>query len=144
MLNTYASMQNIVAERITVVVGLIFDVDRRILIGQRTGPELYKGMWEFPGGKIKPFESDAEALDRELLEEIGISVNRSVSFMSFDYDYPDRSLLLKFRMVDEFEGEPEPCEQQVLKWVEFSRLSEFDMLPPNIIVIEKLQKEFRL
>jgi hypothetical protein len=64
--------------------------------------------------------------------------------MSFDYDYPDRSLLLKFRMVDEFEGEPEPCEQQVLNWVELSRLSEFDMLPPNIIVIEKLQKELRL
>ena len=144
MLNTYASMQNIVAERISVVVGLIFDADRRILIGQRTSPEMYKGMWEFPGGKIKPFESDAEALDRELLEEIGISVNRSVSFMSFAYDYPDRSVLLKFRMVDEFEGEPEPCERQVLQWVEFSKLSKFDMLPPNIIVIEKLQKEFRL
>ena len=137
-------MQNIVAERIAVVVGLIFDADRRILIGQRTSPELYKGMWEFPGGKIKPFESDAEALDRELMEEIGICVNRSVEFMSFAYDYPDRSVLLKFRMIDEFDGEPEPCEHQVLKWVEFSKLSEYNMLPPNIIVIEKLQNEFGL
>lgn len=135
-------MQSIEPERIAVAVGLIFDSENKILIGQRTTPDAYEGKWEFPGGKIEPFESAEEALRRELWEEIGISVSHTVQFMTFEYDYPDRKVLLYFRLVERYEGNPIAREQQNLQWVQLSRLGEFDMLAPNISVIEALKQKF--
>ncbi len=136
------SMQNIEPERIPVAVGLVFDSENKILIGQRTKPDAYEGKWEFPGGKIEPFESADEALCRELWEEIGISVNQTNHFMTFDYDYPDRKVLLYFRLVNCYEGSPIAREQQKLRWVQLSRLGEFDMLEASFSVIEALVKRY--
>lgn len=135
-------MQSIEPERIAVAVGLIFDSENKILIGQRTTPDAYEGKWEFPGGKIEPFESAEEALSRELREEIGISVIDTVHFMTFEYDYPDRKVLLNFRLVERYEGSPIARERQDLRWVELSSLGEFDMLAPNVSVLEALKRRY--
>jgi 8-oxo-dGTP diphosphatase len=49
-----------------VVVGLLFDDTGRILIARRTTDKRYGGLWEFPGGKVEPGESDPAALRREM------------------------------------------------------------------------------
>ena len=128
-------------ERTSVAVGLVFDERGRVLIGQRNSPDAYRGKWEFPGGKIKPQESDEDALNRELWEEIGIRVRKSNPFMSFAYDYPEQRVMLIFRSVDNFLGTPIGREHQVLKWVDISKLIEFDMLAPNRAVIKKLLEQ---
>lgn len=46
----------------------------RILLGQRSAPPALAGLWEFPGGKVKPQESCQEALKRELVEELGVEI----------------------------------------------------------------------
>ncbi len=135
-------MQSIEPERIAVAVGLIFDSENKILIGQRTTRDAYEGKWEFPGGKIESFESADEALRRELWEEIGISVGHTVQFMTFEYDYPDRNVLLYFRLVESYEGTPIARERQNLRWVPLSRLGGFDMLAPNVSVIEALMQRY--
>lgn len=131
-------MPNIEPDRILVAVGLVFDEESRVLIGRRTYPDQYFGKWEFPGGKIREGESASEALQRELKEEVGISVIRSTPFCSFAYDYPDRKVMLNFRMVVDYGGTPSALEQQDLRWVEISNLSGMDMLAPNVKVIERL------
>ncbi len=133
-------MQNIEADRIPVAVGLVFDPAKRVLIGCRTQPDRYFGKWEFPGGKIKYGETAAEALNRELREEVGISVNNSTQFISFAYDYPDRKVMLNFRLVYDYDGQPEACEAQDLRWVEIASLSGIDMLAPNVKVIARLEQ----
>ena len=135
-------MQSIEAELIAVAVGLVFDSERRILIGQRSYPDMFKGKWEFPGGKIRSSESVEEALRRELWEEVGITVGRSDHFMRFEHEYPDRRVMLNFRLVRDYQGVPVSREQQPLRWVELPRLNEFDLLVPNIAVIDNLKAQF--
>ena len=43
-------------------------------MAQRERPPELAGLWELPGGKVAPGESDADALARELREELGIEV----------------------------------------------------------------------
>ena len=48
--------------------------DGRVLAARRTGPPELAGQWELPGGKVDPGETEADALARELAEELGIEV----------------------------------------------------------------------
>ncbi len=57
---------------ITVVAALIHQ-DGRLLICQRRRDVALALKWEFPGGKVRPGEAPAGALERELGEELGVA-----------------------------------------------------------------------
>ncbi len=76
------------------VVGAMIDQDGRYLITQRPPKATLPLLWEFPGGKVEPGESDQAALARELREEMDIDVevgDRCVhvehSYESYDIDF---------------------------------------------------------
>lgn len=54
-----------------VVAGVIRHGDW-ILVSQRPPGKNLAGMWEFPGGKVIAGESESDALQRELSEELGL------------------------------------------------------------------------
>jgi len=45
----------------------------RVLLARRAAGQKNAGMWEFPGGKVEPGESDAACLEREIREEFGVT-----------------------------------------------------------------------
>lgn len=57
------------------VVGLAIVDDlvnaRQVLAAQRAYPESLRGLWEFPGGKVREGENPLDALEREISEELG-------------------------------------------------------------------------
>ena len=57
-----------------VVAGVMLDARGRVLLARRTAGRDLAGAWEFPGGKVDPGETPAQALARELEEELGIHV----------------------------------------------------------------------
>ncbi len=57
-----------------VVVGAAIVRDQHVLAARRTAPAELAGRWEFPGGKVEPHESEADALARECREELGLDV----------------------------------------------------------------------
>ena len=97
------------------------------------------GRWEFPGGKVDSGESEAEALSRELREELGIEVRSSRPFMRLAHSYNDRDVELSMWLVESFTGEPQSLDGQALKWVEPSRLDEEDILEADRPFIEALR-----
>lgn len=77
--------------RIRVAAAVVFDGDR-LLMTQRPPGDPLALLWEFPGGKIEPGESPAEALRRELEEELGVrgEIGDTMGVEPFDYDHGPR------------------------------------------------------
>ena len=59
--------------RVPCVGALVHDDDGRLLVVQR-GHDPGKGRWSVPGGRVEPGETDAVAVEREVLEETGLHV----------------------------------------------------------------------
>ncbi|GGD94692.1 NTP pyrophosphohydrolase [Tsuneonella deserti] len=57
-----------------VVAAAITDGEGRWLLQKRPHGKRHAGLWEFPGGKVEPAETHAQALVRELNEELTIVV----------------------------------------------------------------------
>ena len=59
---------------VQIVVAGALIVDGALLVAQRARPPELAGLWELPGGKVAAGETDAQALARELREELGVDV----------------------------------------------------------------------
>ena len=59
---------------VDVSAAVLLSADGRYLLGQRAPDTVYAGYWEFPGGKVERGETPAQALCRELDEELVIRV----------------------------------------------------------------------
>lgn len=97
------------------------------------------GKWEFPGGKVEVGESVAQALHRELQEEIAIDVLSCTPLLEISHDYGDKEVKLDVYLVDNFQGEPTAQEGQQQNWFSLSELSSVDFPEANIAIVEKLK-----
>ncbi len=125
---------------IHVVVGVIYNTHDQILIALRPPGKPFPGYWEFPGGKVERDEAPLNALHRELEEEIGIVVLKSEPFIQIEHHYEDRHIFLDVFHIHAFEGNPEPREGQVLKWIAREELKCYEFPSGNTRIVERLLK----
>jgi 8-oxo-dGTP diphosphatase len=123
-----------------VVAGALCDARGRVLIAQRAGARHMAGRWEFPGGKVGAAESEAQALMRELAEELGVEVRDPQFCLRLTHAYPDRTVELSFWIVREFVGDPRGLDGQALKWVPAAQLDGEDILEADRPFIAALQR----
>ena len=99
--------------RIRVVAAVIRRGDR-LLVCQRPVTKRHGGLWEFPGGKCEPGESDHDAIGRELQEELGVVVVGVAAplMVIADLDSPYDIVFLPTRIA----GEPRALEHEALTW----------------------------
>lgn len=69
------------------VVGAMIEEEGRYLITQRPPRATLPLLWEFPGGKVEPGESDQQALARELREEMAIAVAVGERVIHVEHSY---------------------------------------------------------
>jgi 8-oxo-dGTP diphosphatase len=112
--------------------------DGSFLLAQRPHGKAYAGYWEFPGGKVEAGEPVAEALRRELREELGIDLVQAYPWITRVYSYPHATVRLHFHRVLKWLGEPHPHEEQALAWQRCGALSVAPMLPANGPVLKAL------
>ncbi|WP_416243299.1 Nudix family hydrolase [Azospira sp. APE16] len=92
------------------------DGGQEFLLACRPEGKVYAGYWEFPGGKVEAGESHRQALDRELQEELGITVTAATPWISRRFVYPHATVRLKFFRVTAWEGEIAPIEHSAFAW----------------------------
>jgi 8-oxo-dGTP diphosphatase len=118
-----------------VAVGVIPDTSGRILIAQRHLHLHQGGLWEFPGGKIEAGESPAQALRRELWEELAIEVECCSPLITLRYDYPECKVRLHVRRVEAFSGDPRGVQGQPFRWVEPELLPDYPFPAANAPIV---------
>ena len=81
---------------VDVAVGVLIKPNGDFLLTSRPPGKVYEGYWEFPGGKLEAGESVEQALRRELIEEIGISIQSAHPWKVELVDYPHALVRLNF------------------------------------------------
>jgi 8-oxo-dGTP diphosphatase len=122
-----------------VAVGVVLDDVRRVLITRRASNSHQGGLWEFPGGKVERGETLAQALARELREEVGIEPGRTSPLLEINHDYGDKRVRLDVHVVWDFTGTPQGLENQPLAWVAFEALSQYRFPAANVPIIEAVR-----
>ncbi len=97
---------------VDVAAAVIEQPDGSFLLAQRPAGKVYEGYWEFPGGKVEPDEAVADALGRELHEELGIEVEHAYPWITRTYAYPHATVRLHFYRVVRWRHDPHPREGQ--------------------------------
>ena len=121
------------------VVASIIHQDGKILATQR-GYGDFKGLWEFPGGKIEPGETPEEALRREIHEELNIDISVEKHICIVEHDYPNFHLTMHCYWCSIVQGELVLNEHQSARWLEKTEWEIVKWLPADIVVVKELQK----
>lgn len=125
------------ASRVQVAVGVLIRPDGYFLLTTRPVGKDYAGYWEFPGGKLEQGETVAQALTRELREELGIEVTQSHAWQSECIDYPHALVQLHFYKVLAWQGELQMREGQAFAWQRLP-VQVSPLLPGTLPVLEWL------
>jgi 8-oxo-dGTP diphosphatase len=100
-----------------------------VLAAQRSRPPELAGLWELPGGKAVPGESDEAALVRELREELGIEVTVGAR-LGGDVTL-STSMTLRAYIVTQTGGVLEPIDHRALRWVSADELYALAWVPAD-------------
>lgn len=111
-----------------------------VLIARRRPGASQAGMWEFPGGKIRPNESPAQCLKREIQEELGIEIAVGEFFGESVYAYEDKTIRLLAYRVRAEGGEMSRNDHAELAWVAIADLGRYRFCPADVPFTEKLRK----
>jgi 8-oxo-dGTP diphosphatase len=123
-----------------VVAALVRDGAGRVLITRRRDDQPMGGLWELPGGKVEEGEAPTDALGREIAEELGCRcVVGAVDDVVFHRYEEFDLLMLVYRCA--LDGEPRPVEVAALEWVEPARLGEYNFLPADRPLVERLARD---
>ena len=123
-------------ERI-VVVAAVIERDGRFLIARRLKGTHLAGYWEFPGGKVHDGETQEDALQREISEELNTGISKVRKIFHTVHPYLERVVELHFYRC-ELTSEPEPMLGQDIRWIAREEFAALEFPPADAELIEGL------
>jgi len=124
------------------VVAAVIRRGGRILVTRRPAGGPLGGLWEFPGGKVEPGEEEAEALARELREELGCEARVGELLFRHDHDYPHLHVDLAFyacTIADD--AVPQCLGVAEIDWVEPEALGRREFCPADVPVLPRVGRD---
>ena len=126
---------------VDVVAALIWR-GNRFFACQRPKDKARANFWEFPGGKVEPGESHAEALVRECREELDITLKVGDLFCEVMHPYSDIVVRLFLYHCTLPKGTPKLLEHQAFAWLTTGEIHQYAFCPADRVILDKLQAEY--
>jgi 8-oxo-dGTP diphosphatase len=120
------------------VAAAIIEREGRILLTRRARGQTLGGWWEFPGGKQAPGETLTACLERELREELAVTVRAGAVFAENIHHYDQGAVRLVALFAELVAGEIVLSVHDRFAWVEKARLADYDLSPADIPIARKL------
>ncbi len=122
------------------VVAAVIQQDGKYLITQRRESASLPLLWEFPGGRVEPGETDAQALQREFGERLGatVEVGRPVAFRRHEYEGYSVELVLYEAKLTTAQG-LEPLKVKEYRWVAADEFGQYPFPPADRTTMDDFQ-----
>lgn len=122
------------------VVAAVLEKEGRYLITQRRATAVLPLMWEFPGGRVEPGETDQQAVKRELLHRLGVNIDvgKLISFVSHPYEHYVVDLFLYECTLADPESSLESRAVNAFKWVASNEFDQYPFTPADEASMNKL------
>ena len=131
---------------IKVVAAVICDsiTQKKKIFATARGFGEFKGLWEFPGGKIEAGETPQQALCREIMEELDTKIKVYDLIDTVEYDYPDFHLSMDCFWCEVIEGNLILKEAEAAKWLTRETLDSVNWLPADLALIDKIRTQMKI
>lgn len=117
--------------------------DKKFMICKRPAHKARGLLWEFVGGKVEPGETKQQALVRECMEELGVTVDVGDEFMRVIHEYPDITVELTVFNAVITEGEPQLLEHVDIKYITPSEIEKYEFCPADEEILKEILKKCR-
>jgi 8-oxo-dGTP diphosphatase len=130
-------------QQVLVVAAIIERADGSLLVGRRAAHKASAGLWEFPGGKPELGESEPEALEREIFEELGVAVRVLRLFDRSVTEVAGVAIELACYACELVGAEPSAStDHDELRWVPVGKLSTLEWAEPDLPAVKRITMPF--
>jgi 8-oxo-dGTP diphosphatase len=108
------------------------------LVQQRLPDKSRPNLWEFPGGKVEPGETDAAALVRECREELAVELAVGERLWGTVHAYPDLTVALELYAATIQSGVPRPLGAAALRFCTPDQMKALPFCEADLPLLELL------
>ena len=123
---------------IKVVAAIIYNEENRFLMALKKAGKNLAGYWEFPGGKVEKGEDELVAIEREIKEELNVTL-KDIQYC-FDYQYleNEQTIDITFFRAQIDQGNMVLTDHDKIAWMNELETHKYKIAPADLEAIKQI------